>query len=175
MQNLAVPTLPYSDIRDSLSLPTMSSDESAISAELRPSKSRGVKSGTKEVVMSLAAEIGKGNGEWINIMKEGNEQHAKAIQQNQKLLAIADGKLTKREAMDLVRKEMDLVKKEMDLSKLLSMHEQSLTSAREQLSKLKGSLNYDSDSSEAREAKSCVHVLSIRYNRTLQSLEKHSS
>ena len=97
------------------------------------------------------------------------------IQQNQKLIAIADEKHAIKKEMDLVRKEMDLVKKEMDLSKLLSMHEQSLTSAREWLSKLKGSLNYDSDSSEAREAKICVHVLSIRYSRTLQSLEKHSS
>ena len=70
MQNLAVPTLTYSVMRDSLSLPTMPSDESAISSELRPSKSRGVKSGTKEVIIPLAAEIGKGNGEWINIMKE---------------------------------------------------------------------------------------------------------
>ena len=113
-------------MRDSLSRPIMSSDESVISTELRPSKSRGVKSGTKEVVMSLAAEIGKGNGEQINIMKERNEQHAKVIQQNQKLLAIADEK-------HAIRKEMDLVKKEMDLSKLLSMPEQSLTSAREWL------------------------------------------
>ena len=108
-------------------------------------------------------------------MKERNEQHAKVIQQNQKLLAIADEKHAIRKEMDLVRKEMDLVKKEMDLSKLLSMCEQSLTSAREWLSKLKCSLSYDSDSSETREAKSCVCVLSIRYNRTLQSLEKHSS
>ena len=71
LQNLAVPTLPYSVMRDSLSFPTMSLDESAISAELRPRKFRGVKLGTKEVVMSLAAEAGKGNGEQINIMKEG--------------------------------------------------------------------------------------------------------
>ena len=63
MQNHAVRTLPYSVMKDSRSLPTMSSDESAISTEIRPSKSRGVKSGTKEVVMSLAAEIGKAVGE----------------------------------------------------------------------------------------------------------------
>ena len=113
-------------MRDSLSHPIMSLDESVISTELRPSKSRGGKSGTKEAVMSLAAEIGKGNGGQINIIKERNEQHAKVIQQNQKLLAIADEK-------HAIRKEMDLVKKEMDLSKLLSMPEQSLTSAREWL------------------------------------------
>ena len=46
-----------------------------------------------------------------------------------------------RKKMDLVRKEMDLVKKEMDLSKLLSMHEQSLTSAIVWLSILKCSLS----------------------------------
>ena len=60
--------------------------------------------------MSLAAEIGKGNGERINIMKQRNEQHAKVIQQNQKLLAIAGEKDAMRKEMDLVRKEMDLVK-----------------------------------------------------------------
>ena len=70
LQNLAVPTLTYSVMRNSLSLPTMPSDESAISSELSPIKSRGVKSGTKEVIIPLSAEIGKGNGEWINIMKE---------------------------------------------------------------------------------------------------------
>ena len=57
------------------------------------------------------------------------------IQKNQKLLAIANEKHAIRKEMDLVRKEMDLVKKEMDLSKLLSMHEQSLTTDRESLSK----------------------------------------
>ena len=108
-------------------------------------------------------------------MKERNEQNAKVVQLNQKLPAITDEKDTIMKEMDLMMKKMDLVRKEMDLTNLLAIHEQSLTSARERLSKLKGSLNYDSDSSEAREAKSCVCVLSIRHNRTLQSLEKHSS
>ena len=73
------------------------------------------------------------------------------------------------------RKELDLVRKEMQLSKLLVMHQQSLSNAREQLKKLKTMEGYETDSSETREAKLCVRVLSTRYNITLQRLENHAT
>ena len=119
LHSLTVPIIPYSVMRRSLFLPTVSSDESVISTDLRPRKAKGVKEDANEVVILLAAEDGKGSSDQINIMKQLNEQYAKQVEQNQKVLAIPDTIHTIREEINLARKEIDLVQKEMDSSKLV--------------------------------------------------------
>ena len=68
-------------LRDSLSVPTKSSDESGISTDLKTSRNRSVKVGTKEVVVTLAADIRDGNGKQINIKKDMKEQFTKGMEQ----------------------------------------------------------------------------------------------
>ena len=66
------------------------------------------------------------------------------------------------------------IRKEIDLSKLVSMHQQSLSDAWLELKVLKASQDYDSDSPEVKELKAFEQVLSERYNRALQDLANHS-
>ena len=68
-------------LRDSLSVPTKSSDESGISTDLKTSRNRSVKVGTKEVVMTLAADIRDGKGKQIKIKKVMKEQLTKGMEQ----------------------------------------------------------------------------------------------
>ena len=68
-------------LRDSLSFPTTSSDESGISTDLKTSRNRSVKVGTKEVVMTLAADIRDGKGKQIKIKKVMKEQLTKGMEQ----------------------------------------------------------------------------------------------
>ena len=65
--------------------------------------------------MSALEEIRRGNGERIKCMKERNDLNGIMIQQNAKMLNIAD--------------EKHAMRKEVDLSKLLVMHKQSLHDA----------------------------------------------
>ena len=76
------------------------------------------------------------------------------IQQNAEMLKMADVK--------------HAVRREMDLSKLLLLHKQSFHDAWQELKRLQTSHDYDTDSSETREAKCYVHVLSNRYCNTIQ-------
>ena len=155
LQNLAVPTLPDDVMRDSLSPSIYSSSESAAS---NLSKKRGA-GGNNKAVMSVLEEIGRGNGERTRYMKERNDYNEVMIQQNAKMLKMAD--------------EKHAVRREMDLSKLLLMHKQSLHDAQQELKRLQASQDYDTDSSETREAKCYVRVLSNRYSNTIQQLENH--
>ena len=155
LQNLAVPTLPDAVMRDSLSPSIYSSSESAAS---NLSKKRGA-GGNNKAVMSVLEEIGRNNRERTRYMKERNDYNEVMIQQNAKMLKMAD--------------EKHAVRREMDLSKLLLMHKQSLHDAQQELRRLQASQDYDTDSSETREAKCYVCVLSNRYSNTIQQLENH--
>ena len=126
--------------------------------------------------MSLVVDTGNENDEQTpeitsERMKEQQEESATVVLEQSKKVILVD---TPKERQAR-RKELDLVRKEMQLSKLLVMHQQSLSNAREQLKKLKAFEGYDTDSSESREAKLCVRVLSTRYNITMQRLENHST
>ena len=92
-------------------------------------------------------------------MKERNDYNGVIIQQNAKMLKMAD--------------EKHAVRRETNLSKLLLMYKQSLCDARQELKRLQTSQDYDTDSSETREAKCYVFVLSNRYSNTIQQLENH--
>ena len=65
--------------------------------------------------MSVLEETGRCNGERTRYMKERNDYNGVMIQQNAKMLKMAD--------------EKHGVRREMDLSKLLLMHKQSLHDA----------------------------------------------
>ena len=126
--------------------------------------------------MSMVVDTGNENDEQTpeitsERMKERQEDSATVVLEQSKKVILVD---TPKERQAR-RKELDLVRKEMQLSKLLVMHQQSLSNAREQLKKLKAFEGYDTDSSESREAKLCVRVLSTRYNITMQRLENHST
>ena len=70
--------------------------------------------------------------------------------------------------------EKHAVRREMDLSKLHLLHKQSLHDAWQELKRLQASQDYDTDSSETREAKCYIPVLSNKYsNDTIQQLENH--
>ena len=64
-------------------------------------------------------------------MKERNDYNGVMIQQNAKMLKMAD--------------EKHAVRREMDLSKLLLMHKQSLHDAWQELKRLQASQDYDTD------------------------------
>ena len=148
LQNLAVPTLPPNVMRDSLA---------PIRFQLASATSTNEIAGSanKTAVLSLlVAEIGKGNVERITIMKERNAQ-------SEKMLNIA-----------AVR---HAVRTEMDLSKLLLMHKKSWSNVYQELKTLQGTEGYTSDSSETKDAKNYICVLSDRYNNTMRSLENHSA
>ena len=81
------------------------------------------------------------------------------IQQNAKMLKMAD--------------EKHAVRSEMDLSKLLLLHKQSLHDAQQALKRLQTSQDYDTDSSETWGAKFYVCVLSNRFSNTIQQLKNH--
>ena len=89
--------------------------------------------------MPALEEIRRGNGERIKCMKERNDINGITIQQNAKMLNIAD--------------EKHAMRKEVDLSKLLVMHKQSLYDARQEVKKLQALQDYDTDSSETQDAK----------------------
>ena len=148
LQNLAVPTLPSNVMRDSLAPRSF-----PLASETSTNEIAG--SANKTAVLSLlVAEIGKGNVERTTIMKERNAQ-------SEKMLNIA-----------AVR---HAVRTEMDLSKLLLMHKKSLSDACQELKTLQGTEGYTSDSSETKDAKNYICVLSDRYNNTMRSLENHSA
>ena len=91
-------------------------------------------------------------------MKEGNEQ-------NERIVSMAS--------------EKHAIRKEIDLSKLVSMHQQSLSDAWLELKVLKASQAYDSDSPEVKESKrhlsrSCQRDTTGLY-RTWQSIHKNES
>ena len=86
-------------------------------------------------------------------MKEGNEQ-------NERIVSMAS--------------EKHAIRKEIDLSKLVSMHQPSLSDAWLELKVPKASQAYDSDSPEVKESKAFEQVLSERYNRAVQDLARHS-
>ena len=92
-------------------------------------------------------------------MKERNDYNGVMIQQNAKMMKMAD--------------EKHAVRREMDLSKLFLMHKQSLHDAWQELKRLQTSQDFNTDSSETREEKCYVHVLSNRYSNTIQQLENH--
>jgi hypothetical protein len=144
LQNLAVPTLPSNVMRDSLaarSFPLVS----------ETSTNKIVGCANKTALLSLLlAEIGKGNVERTTIMKERNAQ-------SDKMLNIA----TVRHA----------VRTEMDLSKSLHMHKKSLSDAGQELKTLQRTEGHTSDSSETKDAKNYICVLSDRYNNAMRSLE----
>jgi hypothetical protein len=142
-------------MRDSLSPSTYSSSESAAS---NMSKTRGA-GGINKAVMAVLEEIGIGNGETTRYMKERNDYNEVMIQQNSKMLKMADKK--------------HVVRRVMDLSKLLLMPKQSLQDAQQELKRLQTLQDYDTDSSEKRAAKYYVHVLSNRYSNTIQQLKNH--
>ena len=149
LQNFAVPTLPASVMRDSLlPCPQWSPLSSGMSVgDDGPTKTAATRT------TSLIAELGRGNTEKLTLMKERNEQ-------NERIVSMAS--------------EKHAIRKEIDLSKLVSMHRQSLSDARQELKALKASQDYDSDSPEVKESKAFEQVLSERYNRALQDLAKHS-
>ena len=122
------------------------------------SKKRGA-GGSNKAVMSVLEEMGRGNGERTRYMKERYDYIGVMIQQNAKMLKMAD--------------EKHAVRREMDLLKLLLMHKQSLHDAWRDLKRLQTSQDYDTDSSETREAKCYVSVLSNRFRNTIQQLENH--
>ena len=101
----------------------------------------------------MIAELGRGNTEKLTLKKERNEQ-------NERIVNMAS--------------EKHAIRKEIDLSKLVSMHGQSLSVARQELKALKASQDNDSDSPELKESKAFEQVLSERYNRALQDLANHS-
>ena len=142
-------------MRDSLSPSTSSSSESLAR---NMTKKRGA-GGNNKAVMSVLEEIGRNNGERTRYMKERNDYNEVMIQQNAKMLKMAD--------------EKHAVRREMDLSKLLLMHKQSLHNSWQELKRLQASQDYDTDSSETREAKCYVRVLSNRYSNTIQQLENN--
>jgi hypothetical protein len=109
--------------------------------------------------MFVLEEIGRSHGERTRYMKERNEYNGVMIQQNARMLKMAD--------------EKHAVRREMDLSKLLLMHKQSLHNAWQELKRLQASQDYDTDSSETREAKYHACVLSNRFSNTIQQLENH--
>ena len=102
---------------------------------------------------SLVAELGKGNAEKLTMMKERNEQNGWIV---------------------TIVSEKHALRKEIDLSKLVTMHQQSLSDARKELKYLKASQDYDSDSPKVKESKMYEQILSERYNRALQDLANHS-
>ena len=86
LQNLGVLALPDAVMRDSLSPSTYSSSESVAS---NMSKTRGV-GGINKAVMAALEEIGRGHGERTRHMKERNDYNGVMIQQNAKMLKMAD-------------------------------------------------------------------------------------
>ena len=118
LQNLAVPTLPDVVMRDRFSPSPYSSSESTASNMF---KKRGA-GGSNKAVMSVLEEIGRGNGDRSRYMKERNDSNGVMIQQNAKVLKMAD--------------EKHALRREMDLSKLLLMHKQSLHDAWQELKRL---------------------------------------
>ena len=102
---------------------------------------------------SLVAELGRGNAEKLTMMKERNEQNGKIVP---------------------IASEKHAIRKEIDLSKLVTIDQQSLSDAREELKYLKASQDYDSDSPEVKESKMYEQILSERYIRALQDLANHS-
>ena len=82
------------------------------------------------------------------------------IQQNAKMLSIADVKIA--------------VKREINISKLLLMHKHSLHDAQQELKGLQASHDYDIDSSETQDTKCYVCVLSNCFNKNIQQLKNHS-
>ena len=110
--------------------------------------------------MTALEDIGRGNIETPKYMKVRNEHTGIMIQQNAKMLNIAD--------------EKHAMRKEMNLSKLLVMHKQSLHDAQQELKGLQASHDYDIDSSETQDTKCYVPVLSNRFSNTLLQLENHS-
>ena len=85
------------------------------------SKQRLASGSNKEVITALEG-IGRGNIETPKYMKVRNEHTGIMIQQNAKMLNIAD--------------EKHAMRKEMNLSKLLVMHKQSLHDAHQELKRL---------------------------------------
>ena len=55
------------------------------------------------------------------------------------------------------------------------MHKKSLSDACQELKTLQRTEGYTSDSSETKDAKNYIHVLSDRYNDAMRSLENHSA
>ena len=148
LQNLAVPTLPPNVMRDSLA---------PIRFPLASATSTNEIAGcaNKTAVLSLlVAEIGKGNVERTTIMKERNAQS---------------------ETMLIIATVKHAVRTEMDLSKSLHMHKKSLSDACQELKTLQGTEGYTSDSSETKDAKNYIHVLSDQYDNAMRSLENHSA
>ena len=80
----------------------------------------------------MIAELGRGNTEKLTLMKERSEQ-------NERIVSMVS--------------EKHAIRKEIDLSKLVSMHRQSLSDARQELKGLEASQDYDSDSPEVKESK----------------------
>ena len=153
LQTHSIPTLPDAVMQDSLSTSLTGSAANQKSKE----KQTG---GSNKAVMSALEEIRRGNGERIKCMKERNDLNGIMIQQNAKMLNIAD--------------EKHAMRKEVDLSKLLVMHKQSLHDAWQELKKLQALQDYDTDSSETQDAKCYVCVLSNGLNKNLLQLENHS-
>jgi hypothetical protein len=155
LQNPAVPRLSDAAMRDSLSPHIYSSSESTAS---NMSLKRGAGDNNK-AVMSVLEEMGRGKEERTWYIKEGNACIGVMIQQNPKMLKMAD--------------EKHAVRREMDLSKLLLLQKQSLHNAQQKLKLLQASQDYDTDSSETWEAKCYVCELSNRFSNTIQQLENH--
>ena len=85
LQNHAIPTLPDAVMQDSLSTSLTGSEANQKSKE----KQRG---GNNKAVMSALEEIRRGHGEMMKCMKERNDLNGIMIQQNAKMLNIADEK-----------------------------------------------------------------------------------
>ena len=84
-------------MRDCLSPSIYSSIERAAN---NWSKKRGA-GGNNKAVMSVLDEIGRSNGERTRYMKERNDYNGVMIQQNAKMLKMADEKHAVRREMDL--------------------------------------------------------------------------
>ena len=85
LQTHSIPTLPDAVMQDSLSTSLTGSEANQKSKE----KQTG---GNNKAVMSALEEIRRGNGERMKCMKERNDLNGIMIQQNAKMLNIADEK-----------------------------------------------------------------------------------
>jgi hypothetical protein len=138
IKNFAVPTLPAYVMRDSL-LPcpqwsTLSSGMSVVDD--------GSTKTAATWTTSLIAELGRGNTEKLTLMKERSEQ-------NERIISMAS--------------EKHAIRNEIDLSKLVSMHQQSLSGAWLELKVLKALQEYYySALPEVKESKAFEQVLSER-------------